>query len=89
MRDQGLTRKALSKAEQFFAILALALIGAFVGLIARMLSGPVTILPISDLMIDVGPAIFIGAVVGALFAYKFPRVASVVACFLPSGCELS
>ncbi len=89
MQDENKAGRILSRTEKLFAVFALAIIGAIVGLIVRITNGPVTIIPISELMIDIGPFMLIGAVIGILFAHKFPRVASVVVCFVPMGCEVS
>ncbi|MES9833400.1 MAG: hypothetical protein ABW139_14295 [Candidatus Thiodiazotropha sp. DIVDIV] len=89
MKDQKKSKKKLSRVEVLLIVLSFALIGGFIGVLVRLFYGSITILPISALMNDIGPAILIGAIVGGILAYKFPRVASVVACSLPVGCEVS
>ncbi|MES9901447.1 MAG: hypothetical protein ABW168_02045 [Sedimenticola sp.] len=89
MQDQSDTEKVLSKTEMLFTALALAVIGAFIGLIVRIIYGSITILPISELLIDIAPAIIAGAIAGGVLAFKLPRVASVIICFMPMGCEVS
>ena len=78
-----LTDKRADHMEKWLLVIFYMLLFSIIGAIARFFIGPVSILPVSELVSDIAPMAAIFSVVGGAFAYFFPRAASIVSMVLP------
>ena len=74
---------AYSVGERIVIAIISFIVFAIIGAIARLFYAPVVLIPITDLIIQFLPFMLLFGIIASALAYAFPKLFSIILCFLP------